>query len=72
MNTIDKQLQLTINTCKDFNEVKDELTGWELNWDEEYTFKFKDKEYVFSLIDSGKSDESQNGNYPEVYGLKEI
>ena len=31
MNTIDKQLQLTINTCKDFNEVKDELTGWELN-----------------------------------------
>lgn len=72
MNTIDKQLQLTINTCKDFNEVKDELTGWELNQDEEYTFKFKDNEYVVSLIDSGKSDESQNGNYPEVYGLKEI
>jgi len=64
--------QVLITECKDLYDVKDQLTGMGLNWYETYRFNFKDKNYSFMLIDSGKSDEPQYGNYPIIVNFKEI
>jgi len=72
MKSVSDSLQKSINKCEDLYDVESELTGWGLEWYEDYTFEFKGKKYIFNLIDSGKSDEPQYGNYPEVSELKEI
>ena len=72
MKEVNAGLQRTIDMCEDIYDVEDQLTGWGLDWYQEYTFNFKNKRYSFQLIDSGKSDEPQYGNYPKVSDLKEI
>lgn len=44
----------------------------EENWGRPYYLSFKGSVYEFSFKDSGKSDEPQNGNYPELAYLKEV
>lgn len=72
MKKVPLVLQEVIDRSEDIFEVEDWLTGFGLEWYQNYTFTFKGKTYSFHLIDSGKSDEPQNGNYPEVEDLYEV
>lgn len=70
ISTIQKQ----IDKCKNIYEVNDILEDNLYLWNigEIIQFTFKNKSYQFWIADSGKSDEPQNGNYPEIRDLKKI
>jgi hypothetical protein len=69
---IDKVTQRKISNCKNLDEVLDVLEFWidQAKIGDSYEFLFWNKVYQFWVADSGKSDEPQNGNYPEIRDLK--
>ena len=58
--------------CKNIEEVEDILLDFDLDWNIIYSVKFKDKKYSFEIVDSGRSDEPQYGNTPEIKDFKEL
>ncbi len=69
MKQIPLVLQEVIDQCKTLYDVEQWLIAFDLEWNIDYSFYFKNIHYSFHLIDSGVPNEMNTENIPKVKDL---